>query len=193
MVNRSKPRAVTLRAHVPWTIYDTINRRTCLHIDAWLYESTSGIFYFIIRTAAAQMELSTAYFRASESEGLIAVQRPDDLDAMTVRHIDSPYALRVAPWLGVIHWRDIYPALRTPRDGFKAPHSILLHYVYTSPAVHDPVTGLENLYAVTGLAGRDAARVSDAPVYRPASTAKPRAAWDANDRSILRTLNKLLK
>lgn len=194
MVNRSKPRAISLRTHVSWQVYDAINRRTCLHIDAWLYQSTTGTYYFIIRTAAAQMEIGTAYFRADPTGGLVAVQRPDGLDAMALCYIDSPRERTRAPWLEAVHWRDIYPLLRAPREGFKAPASVLLHYVYTSPGVSDPTAGLENMYAVTGLAGRDAARVSaGGPVYRPDSTPKPRAAWDKAQRSMLRTIDKLLR
>lgn len=191
MVDRTRERAAVYRRHVPWRVYDQIVRRTCLHVDGWLYQMPDDQLYFVfITTRGGTKPLAHTMYRA-EPGALTPVAYSASIhrDGLT-RHIDSPWARKHAPWLNRLYWRDIYPTLRQPVEGFKGHRSIVLRFVYTSPALDDPMAGIENLYSVTGRRTRDDAQMLHGA---PELATRPRSPWNAAERSMLRTLDKLLK
>jgi len=190
MSQQVRPKSV-LRGHVPRTCYDQINKRTCLHVDAWLYQLPDDSLYFLFEYRAGGHDIiSRQVFRAVDCE-LVQVSAELDLASIGVaRTVGGPWDRRAAPYLAALHWRVIYPTLRAPREGFKGHVSVSLHYVYRALGVpDDPCEGLDNLYAVTLRPGRKAAAGRG---DQPGAPTVP-AQWGRRERSVLRTLGKLLR
>lgn len=187
MVSRTRPRAATLRDGIPWRAYDAIVRRTCYHLDAWVMQATDDSLYLVLEARVGGTLLVDRRTYRLAPDGLTPCE---DIRDGIARHIDSPWARRNAPWLNALHWRYVQPVLRIPREGFKGHTSVKLHYVWSDKACDDPCEGMTNLYAETGRAARDGYMHTGAPI----SVATPDApAWDKRERSVLRTLDKLLK
>lgn len=190
MVDRTRERAAVYRRHTSWRVYDAIVRTTCLHVDGWLYQTSDDQLYFVfITTRGGTKPLAHTMYRVDEG-----TLTPVTYDASIhrdglARHIDSPWARRNAPWLNALYWRDIAPTLRQPVEGFKGHRSIMLRFVYTDPTLDDPFAGLENLYSITGRRARDDAQ----RLHVTDLTPRARSPWGAKERSVLRTLDKLLR
>lgn len=191
---RNTTNKAPLRSGVSWRIHDTIARKTCFHVDAWCVQDASDRLYFVLRTSAGGYTVLDA--RAYEVRTdplrraweLVEVSRGDDaltlVASCTQRRINDAWARRHAPQLEELHTRDIVPTLRLPREGFKGPHSIVLHYVWSDPRVSDPMIGLPNYHGMAGAEPHAVAMQLAERVGQP---------WNAQDRSLLRTLDKLLK
>lgn len=189
MVDRTKPRLATLRADVPWRVYDAIVRKSCLHVDAWFYQMPDDELYFVLRVARAGHEvLAVSTFHASAA-GLVPVANIADIERTGMaRHIDSAWGRKYAPWANGLHHTQIMPIIHQPVTGYKGHRSIRLHYVWTDAKLDDPMQGIENLYGFTGRQGRDDRYGRTKEGVRAAATSP----WSAADRSMLRTLQKLL-
>lgn len=176
------------RQNVPWRVYDAINRRNCLHIDAWCVQDRDNTLYFVIEERVGGHDvLSARIWRVDNRKELVRVgegvrNTTYALNICIKRHVDSPWAKRNAPWLDAIHREIIQPQLRLPRVGFKAPHSIALHYVWTNPAIDDPMEGLPNYHPL-----------APARSPMPSDDADTAQRLPPRERSILRTLDKLLR
>lgn len=202
MVDRTKARKAVLRANVPWRVYDYIVHRACLHIDAWIVQTEDDNLYLTIeRRIGGTVLLRREVYRLHPGQ-IIPVnsdRRPDGIQ----RHVNTAWARRYAPWLEQIH-RAIRPGLHQRiHPSFTRPNNIHLHYVWSDPRVNSPTAGLDNLYEVTGRPGRDAARMTAATkaqhklrqraTYGPETDPNSRRYfWNASERSILRTLAKIL-
>jgi hypothetical protein len=187
---REDIKRIPLRQNVPWRIHDQIHTRTCYHVDAWLYQMPDDGLYFVIRTSAAGIHpIDKVILRATRTHGLTPVAWTDDVETRGLqRQIDSPWGKRHAPWLAALH-EPIRAEAVTRRQGFIGPNSVRLWYVWTSPRLNDPTAGIENMYGVTKRGMADTTLPAPVPVAR----GRPKSPWDARTRSILRTLDKLLK
>lgn len=196
MPDRTRERTAIRRAHVPWSAYDAILRRTCLHIDAWLYQLPDDTLYFVLLASAGGVQdIGTTTYRA-EPGALIPVANIPDIERVGLaRQVGSPWARRNAPWLNALHWTHLQPMVREPHSEFKGHRSVLLHYVWSDARVDDPMAGLDNTYVGSGRHERALARMSDE--RREAEAARAvrvqDSKLDARERSIMRTLDKLLK
>lgn len=185
MTDRTKGRTLEYRANVPWRVYDLINRRDCLHIDAWLYQAGDDTLYFNVQSRAGGRMLVRSTWLRVDNTALTPVSALDP-STLVQRHINSPWGLRNAPQLRGIHARVLQPAYMAPAEGFKGYRSIALHYVYSDARVSDPLAGIENLYGITG---RGQSYPDENAV--PAATRR-RSPLDRDTRSRLRTLDKIL-
>lgn len=184
------------RQYVNGTIQDKIYKKSILHIDAWMYQLKDDNLYLVLETRKAGVELTEALlFRLHPGE-IVPVAWSGDIHATGLtRHCDSPWARKHAPWLRALHDDRIRAEMRMPREGY-ASLSVKLHYVYTDRTLDDPLAGISNAYATTGRAIRDAALHTPLAALMNASIRPPvraNSAWTAKERSILRTLDKLLK
>jgi len=193
MPKREYPNPMAHRQYLSTTssTYDRLYGRKVFHIDAWLWQMPDDVLYLVVESrAGGQQVLERTVYRVGQSQGIVPVTDSEPEREGIARHIDSPWARKYAPWLNSLHWATIQPTLRIPRAGFKGHVSVRLHYVWTDPALDDPMRGLENLYAITGRKERDAGQRIHLPSY---GTVIDAPAWSAADRSMLRTLQKLLQ
>ena len=194
MSDRSKARPLPLRPNVAWRVYDIIARQSCLHIDAWLFEEGNGALYFVTETRRGGKALIAQRVLRATANGLIPIERGDqaalNFSAMMPRHINGAWAARNAPWLGTLHRDVLLPGFNAPVDGFTGYRSIALHYVWTDPRVSDPFEGVKNYYSATGYAARHG---MPEPVSDPAPVQRQRSPWGRGERSLLRTLDKVIK
>lgn len=185
------------RQGVTTYLQDLINRKVVHHFDAWLYQMPDDVLYFLIETRAGGEQLLTRnVFRACPLQGLVPVRDPGVVENGIKRTIDGPRAKVHWPYCAAIHKRDIAPHMRVVPAGFKLV-STRLHYIYTNRKIDDPMEGIENLYAATARAGRDKVDgISIRDARRIAAingTPAPKSPWTARERSILRTLDKILR
>lgn len=188
MATHTRVNTTQYRTNVTWRVYAAIVRRTCYHVDAWIIQAADDALYLVMEGRAGGLQLVTRRVYACAPGSLTPYE--SDVEGVT-RHIDSPWARRYAPWLNTLHWELIQPVLRIQREGFKGHVSVKLHYVHSDHAHDDPTEGFTNLYDATPRAARDAARmkVQQHRAAYPAVT----SAWNATERSVLRTLDKLIK
>lgn len=183
------------RQHVNGTVQDRIYKRSVFHLDAWIYQLKDDNLYLVLESRRAGVELIDATMYRMEPGTLYPVAWNGDVHRLGIRrHCDGPWARKHAPWLNTLHVTRIQPEARMPRQGYTAV-SVHLHYVWTDAALDDPCEGVDNAYAMTGRAIRDAAlRTPQTEAMNASITPQPRAnpAWNAADRSRLRTLQKLL-
>lgn len=186
------------RQYVNGTVQDRIYKRTVLHVDAWIYQMRDDQLYLLIEEREAGVSLAGPpnVYRIEPNGALYPVALGGDIHRQGLkRHCDSPWARKYAPWLNRIHREQIQPQLRIPREGYTFI-CVKLHYVYTDTKLCDPMEGIENMYAATGRAIRDASlRTPETDALNATIKPTPRAnpAWGKRDRSVLRTLDKLLK
>ena len=145
------------------------------------------MLYLVLEARAGGIQLLERKAYRCEPGALYPVA--DNVEGIA-RHIDSPWSVRHAPWLNALHWSHIQPVLRIPREGFKGHVSVKLHYVWSDPNTDDPEAGLTNMY---GEYGRGAGRYQNATPVASGPVITDGARWDKNERSLLRTLDKLLK
>lgn len=187
-----------MRSNVPARVYDMINRRDCLHIDAWLYQDGDDTLYFVIRTSGGgQQVLQIKAWRAQPNTLTPVTYNADVFARMIKRQIDSPWARRYYPWLDQLYKTQIQPWLWEPAQGFRGHRSIALWFVHSDPRVCDPFAGADNTYQDTARAARDAAMMANPP--QPDMTPKPSdgvaivgGGYTAQERSIMRSLGKVL-
>lgn len=188
-----------LRTHVSALIYDRINNRRCLHRDLWLVQDEDDILFIIVEERAAGQELLNRVIyrvvgRAPNLE-LLRHVGPEPRNAIQ-RQINSPWALKqYGNALVQLHDRAIQPALRQRPERMPLPPSVVCWYVWIDPTLSEPTDGVHNYYEGSA---REAAgdRRSKRPrqidgryIGPPADQPK----LSARDRSVLRTLDKLLK
>ena len=169
---------IKYRQNITPYVLHYINKRVCLHVDAWFYQMPDDSIYFLIqRRGGGHVLVSSDYFKATP-QGLFPVAPVERIRerGMSIA-INTKRARKYYPWLAALHKRDIQPYLHDrPHASFKGHISILLHYVWLNPALYgEPLDGIENLYGVTNRA----------------HTAK--TGWNARERSQLRTVAKLLQ
>lgn len=192
MADRTKARTIEHRQHVPWRVYDYINRRTCLHVDGWLIRDDASVggdgWIFILHmTAGGQQKLNTITFNVDAFGTVTRVDNPSYIPSRR-----SEFMLG-EPILERVHWQYIVPLVHTRAPGFTPPNSVILHYVWIDPRIVEPTDGIVNYYDSTARAERDAKRrIRPLPEMTPAVT-PPAPRLSARDRSVLRTLDKLLK
>lgn len=186
------------RQGVPMRVMDQISTSKCYHVDAWLIQADDDELYLIVEGRRGGVELLHArvVYHASEQYGL----RQVEYNAEGIpRYIGGKWSKREAPWLNALHWNTIYPLLCDT----KAQHlrtSVKLHYVWTNKAIDNPCDELSNTYYDSERGARDAARMS--PERRHSEDNASRMSFGpvqvqpkftARERSVLRTLDKLLK
>lgn len=185
-------KTMVLRENLSTFIQDQISPLHCYHFDAWLYQTKNNNLYFVImgRRGGRRAHGSVAF--QVTREGITQVDSAQIGYIATqgeARQIGSPWQRKYAPWLRDIHW-PIHRLARLDRTGhgFKGPPSVKLWYIYQDTRIDDPLEGIENLYAVTG---RQSVTAPPGPLTAPVG--RPRSPWSKADRSVLRTLDKLLK
>lgn len=190
-----------LRNHVSTRIYNTINRRDCWHLDAWLIQDHNDCLFFVLESRRGGWEVLSRIAIRVHDDGTTQIQdlqlggRIDGIQ----RHLNDPWASRTIhrEALERVHWQLIQPSLRREREGFRFPYSVMLHYLWTDPSVTEPFDGIHNLYEATGRAEHHRRMTKGEPDARPlpgTDTSRREASpFGAHDRSILRTLDKLLR
>jgi len=190
-------RHAILRANVPQRIYDWINTRKCMHVDAWLYQMPDDMLYFVVIGSVAGRVKNATHRRVWRIDpfGIYPYQFSTDIAARGLpRRLGGPWARKHIPWANAYHkyirqaaWEMCAPFVR---------RSIVLHYVYTKPKLDDPLEGIENTYATSSRAARDAVHgtsVRDARRIAAINGTSDKSPWTARERSILRTLDKILR
>ncbi len=195
MSNRREGKTIELRKNVPWRIYDLINRRDCIHFDAWILDH-DGVLYFRLQKRIGGRVLDGTVMYRAEPWGVVLVDHTKlDLTQMRERKIGTQWAKANAPWLDKLHRDHIQPMLHEPLPEAKGYRSIRLHYVFHNRFVPDPLDGIRNYYGETKRAAMHG-RTDPTPVNPwdgREDEAKPRSPWSAKQRAILRTLDKVIK
>lgn len=162
MADRKYGKNIPLRKHVPWRVYDAINRRTCLHVDAWIYLGPDDEIYLaLLLTAGGHTLFDWRTYRIMRDPLTGNVElipkrvERDWLESKCLsRSINSAWG-QARPWLADLHDKVILPSLRQPIEGpFKGYRSIALHYIRVSQSCPEPFDDAVNHYALTGHARR---------------------------------------
>lgn len=193
MSDRSFGNLMPYRQGISWRTYDLINRRTCIHVDAWLYQDTDDTLYLYVEYSAGGRQL---IYKATWRVDVIARElvptytlEASDIARMITRHVNSPYMRRWYPTVAAMSdaWLDrMYADMGSAFTGYR---SVALHYVWTDARISEPMAGLHNDYNDTRRADRDDA-LSAAPM--PVVREKP-PKLPPRERSIMRTLDKVLR
>ncbi len=195
MTDRKAARSIQHRQTCSWRVYDAINRRTCLHIDAWLVQTEDDELYFVMETRIGGQTLMAQRIHRATPNGLIPVEARKVIDVngsdFMKRHINSPWARRNYPWLADLHREHIQPQLHTPVEGFKGFRSIALHYAWSNPNIHNPFAGVR-IFNAGGILRSNEGGPTD-PAEFKAATKRKAPTWSRSDRSMLRTLDKIIK
>lgn len=193
----SHRRNTPLRTHVPQRVYDWINNRKCIHVDAWLYQQPDDTLYFVIlATKAGRMKQPVLHrtYRVDPFDMGYVNNIPNIANTAVERRIGGALARARFPWAAQHH-----EYIRQLVDDVCARYtrrSVILHYVYTNKLIDNPMEGIENTYVGSSRAERDAvAGTSVRDARRAAALAmqeRPQSPWTAKERSLLRTLQKIL-
>jgi len=188
MAQRTRKTAMPFREGLTTYLQDQICNRVTLHLDVWLYQQPDDQMYFVARAATAGHDVINVMTWRVDRDGLYAVANIQDIERTGLaRHIDGPWARKHAPWLRASFQSHLLPLAQAQLPyGFKR-RSVRLWCVYTNRAINDPLEGIDNLYGTTGRAARDDAFVTEKP-----EAARTASLWTARERSMLRTLQKIL-
>lgn len=199
MPKRNLPNPMRHRQHLTTTerAYDNMYGRKILHIDAWIYQLPDNTLYLAIETNAGGQQLITRHVLRIDHGNLTPASEPADMVARGIqRHVGTAWQRKYAPWLTAVHDNVVRYVAQLKQDNVRPGEfkgsSVKLWYVWSDPAVCDPFAGADNLYATTGYAVNHPVKASER-ASAPVTRADARSAWGARDRSVLRTLDKLLK
>lgn len=185
MPTREAGNRMPYRQGVSTYVHDQLYLRKVIHLDAFIWQTPDDNLYLVLETReGGQSLLARAVFRIERDYLANVLETLVPERSGIARYINSPWTRRHAPWLAEIHTRYVSPEIARLRAS--APRlSVRLWYVWNDPRIDEPCDGIENLYSVTGYATH--APIVDRPTRNKAST------WNARERSLLRTLDKLLK
>lgn len=189
------------RQGVSWRTYDLINRRTCLHVDAWVYQDNDDRLYFHVDYSIGGRQIHERATWHIDIAGNTFIPAPtltvSDISRMVKRTINHPFMHKHYPMLAAMH--DVHMLPRIWADmgaAFKGYRSVALNYIWTNPRINEPMEGILNHYATTRRAERDEGFVQGGPPrwdnsihaqYERAMRLPPK------ERSIMRTLDKVLR
>lgn len=176
------------RNDMPWRVYDLINRRDCLHVDAWLLQAPDNRLYFLIQSSAGGRQLLRETWLRVDGMALTPVAALD-AGTMTRRYINTAWARRHAPQLALLHETVLRPTYWQPVAVFTGHRSIALHYVYSDARTDDPLAGVDNQYSITR---RGELYPDNSNDDLPTIAQDIAPTLDASARSQLRTLDKVL-
>lgn len=191
------------RRHCTDQAHDFITRRTCLHVDAWLYEDQWEQLYIHIEYSVAGKQLYYVETNMIVFDGYSEPQqwelRPvtpltqSQIQSMIPRYIGNRWSRIKAPYLADVERRLITPLIWRPMGAaFKGYRSVALHYVYTDMNICEPMAGILNEYGVTGYH----TRFVDKDIIPLPSAMRDKAKPERlppRERSIMRTLDKVLR
>lgn len=197
------------RKNVSRHTYNYIARRKCLHVDVWLIVDTSApnreYCYFVIERHVGGMDLFDRHVFFVNKAGMFHFMG-DVIPQGRQVTMNSAWG-RKRRWLHNAYATHIYPNLRrVPANGcgFKGHISVRV-WAWGPSTAPEPMDGITNLYDLTGRARRDrgfakvprehhGGDVREEPAH-PSTYDKRFATpgYTAEERSLLRTLDKLLR
>lgn len=209
MVSRTEKSIPEHRRNCSWSVLDVIVKKTCLHVDVFMLDVEDTYYLVAEYRAGGLAMLGRDCWRVSRDgvERMVSdIYAPAD---RTVRRkLNTPWGGR-RPWLmeGAEKVAAANDWLAT-REGFKGMNSVRLHYIGRLEKYADPLAGVENYFSggrgvkadPNGIRARREARqpkrASDDSAILRVGMAKPvkrTSGWSARERSVLRTLDKLIR
>lgn len=209
------------RKYITRAVLDKIGGKACVHFDAWLLQrDDNDALFFIVRESLGGWSDATrthAFYLNCKPMSYLGIihNRADPWSVGAKRLIDGKWARMddytefldahhkaLLGWIVIrfAWWQSIGPY---------TSKSVKLHYVYTDPKIDDPMAGMYNMYeeiARSEYAERRR-KAGECPDIRlqcsdelatmlapePARRGRPPSPWTKAQRSMLRTLDKLLK
>lgn len=203
------PRKPPRRQYCTWHTINAINKGSCLHLDAYLTEDddTQRLYFYVVASRGGWEGEIRKYI--IWERGLDYVGNVASLPNGQHRVLGRTWSRNVVPWLREVHEKHILPLLWGPLDPMFKTRNIKLHYIWSDKRINEPTESLYNVYGVSNHAKKARERMSPAtlaelerkedeefakglrgPVRR---RGRPPSPWSRKDRSLLRTLDKLLK